>query len=234
MPSWKIHAQVANKLNSKLNYYEDKDKFLLGNILPDMYGGHVVKNVSKIIEYQVSHYREYTIINGGKFCLPDYETFKNVHLDDIQDPLILGYLVHLMTDYYFNKYTYTNKVLLDNSGEVCGIKTKRNEILECNRNTMIRIKQEDFNSFEKVLNIDNVSIAYTSNILDSLSKLKTFEVEQKDIIKVINYFNSLSASADNNVKVPLILYSKEMLNEMIDDCVNFIFEYITSTIIKGS
>ena len=27
MPSWKIHAQVANKLNSKLNYYEDKDKF---------------------------------------------------------------------------------------------------------------------------------------------------------------------------------------------------------------
>ena len=112
------------------------------------------------------------------------------------------------------------------------IKTKRNEILECNRNTMIRIKQEDFNSFEKVLNIDNVSIAYTSNILDSLSKLKTFEVEQKDIIKVINYFNSLSASADNNVKVPLILYSKEMLNEMIDDCVNFIFEYITSTIIK--
>ena len=51
-------------------------------------------------------------------------------------------------------------------------------------------------------------------------------------VKVINYFNSLSASADNNVKVPLILYSKEMLNEMIDDCVNFIFEYITSTIIK--
>ena len=99
---------------------------------------------------------------------------------------------------------------------------------------MIRIKQEDFNSFEKVLNIDNVSIAYTSSILDSLSKLKTFEVEQKDIIKVINYFNSLSASADNNVKVPLILYSKEMLNEMIDDCVNFIFEYITSTIIKGN
>lgn len=67
MPSWKIHAQVANKLNSMLNYYEDKDKFLLGNILPDMYGGHVVKNVSKIIEYQVSHYREYTIINGESF-----------------------------------------------------------------------------------------------------------------------------------------------------------------------
>ena len=36
MPSWKIHLKVANNIKEKLNIYEDKDKFMLGNVLPDI------------------------------------------------------------------------------------------------------------------------------------------------------------------------------------------------------
>lgn len=228
MPSWPVHIKVAGKIADNLNIYDEKNKFMIGNVLPDMYGGYIVKNVSKILEYEESHYREMIIINGGKFYLPGYETFKNVHLEVLDDKLILGYFTHLMTDYYFNKYTYKNKFLIDDTGEVKGIKTKRGEILNCGRKTAIRMKQEDFNSFSDMLDLDRYNFSYNSDIFNSLSKLKAFEVESEDIIKVINYLNSLNKK-EQGINKPLILFSKDELNDMVEECSNFIIEYIKNS-----
>ncbi len=226
MPSWKIHLKVANNIKEKLNIYEDKDKFMLGNVLPDIYSGHIIKNVSKIVEYEISHYRSQIIINGGKFFLPDYDMFKNIHMEVLNDSLILGYLTHLITDNFFNKYTYTNCCLIDDKGEVCGIKTKKNEVLNCNRKTMSRMKQEDFAAFDKMIKLDKCNFSYTSDIFDSLKKLQTFNVEKEDMLKVINYLNTLTFTQDNNKTSPLILFSKETLDKMIEACSDFILGYI--------
>ncbi len=44
MPSWAIHLGVTTKINEKLNYQKvKKNIFLLGNILPDILNGHVIK-----------------------------------------------------------------------------------------------------------------------------------------------------------------------------------------------
>lgn len=226
MPSWKIHLKVASNIKEKLNIYEEKDKFMIGNVLPDMYVGHVIKNLSKNIDYEVTHYRTKSIINGGQFFLPDYEMFKNIHIENLSDSLILGYLVHLMTDYFFNKYTFTNCCMLDSKGEVCGIKTKKDEFLNCNRKTMTKMKQEDFASYAEMINLEKCNFSYTSDIFDSLEKLQTFKVEKEDMLKVLNYLNALTYTQDTNVSKPLILFSKDKLDSMIEECSEFILNYL--------
>ncbi len=44
MPAWAIHLEVTTKINEKIKL-EDKEKkyILLGNILPDILNGHVIK-----------------------------------------------------------------------------------------------------------------------------------------------------------------------------------------------
>ena len=46
MPSWAIHLGVTTKINEKIKLSEsEKNIFLLGNILPDILNGHVIKNM---------------------------------------------------------------------------------------------------------------------------------------------------------------------------------------------
>lgn len=226
MPSWKIHLKVANNIKEKLNIYEEKDKFMIGNVIPDMYGGHIIKNMSKIVEYEVSHYRTKAIINGGHFFLPDYEMFKNIHIEKLTDPIILGYFVHLMTDYYFNKYTYTNCCLINDKGEVIGIKTKKDEILNCSGKTMTKMKQEDFAAYAEMISLEKCNFSYTSDIFDSLEKLQTFKVEKEDMLKLLNYLNKLTISKDTNISKPLILFSKDTFEKLINECSEFILSYL--------
>lgn len=226
MPSWKIHLKVANNLKDRLNMYDKKDEFYIGNVLPDIYTGHVIKNTTKIIDYDVSHYKQKAIINGGTFYLPDYESFKNIHMENLANPVILGYLIHLMTDYFFNKYTFTNCTVLDSTGNVCGIKTKKDEILKCNKNTMTRMKQEDFNAYNDMINIEKLNVSYTSELFESFKFLETFSVEQEDLLKVINYLNSITISENTKKQKPLILFTKEKLDNLVEECTEFILAYL--------
>lgn len=56
MPAWAIHLEVTTKINEKTKF-EDKKKniFLLGNILPDILNGHVIKNISHIVPHKEAH-----------------------------------------------------------------------------------------------------------------------------------------------------------------------------------
>lgn len=233
MPSWKIHIEVANKVleNIKEIININKNDFYIGNIMPDIYGGHIVKGMSKHIEYSDSHYSmEYTI-NLAKFILPDFEKFKNIHDECIIDPVILGYFTHLMTDYYFNKYTYTNKYIIDSSREISGIKTKKNEVLNCSRKTAIRIKQEDFASFSDSIELTLYNFTYNSKLFESLNKLKTFKSETDDIVKITNYLNTLTKDKVRRTK-PLVMFLNEELEYMINECATYISEYIKRNILK--
>ena len=61
MPCWGTHLHIANELNKKLNIKENE--FLVGNVLPDMYSGWIIKNASKIEKYEISHMGEKKLLN---------------------------------------------------------------------------------------------------------------------------------------------------------------------------
>lgn len=90
MASSMIHLVVANELNKKLG--KDKAKFLIGSIAPD---------ISKLIGEDKT--RSHFLILGSD-CIPDLNKFLNKYNYFLNDDFILGYYVHLYTDYLWFKY----------------------------------------------------------------------------------------------------------------------------------
>jgi hypothetical protein len=95
MASAIIHLAVANEINKVLN--KDYKAFMIGSIAPDIW--KQVGQPSKI----PSHFKDYEEAeapNLDKF-LDKYEVF-------LDDDFVLGYYIHLITDYYWFKYFIPN------------------------------------------------------------------------------------------------------------------------------
>ena len=90
MASIMIHMAVAKKLNKDLK--KDEYKFMLGSISPD---------ISKLVgENKLrSHFLD-SVDNN----VPNMDKFLNKYKKDLNDDYILGYYVHLYTDYLWWKY----------------------------------------------------------------------------------------------------------------------------------
>lgn len=57
MPSWGIHLKIANLLSEKfLNI--NKNQFMIANLLPDVNNGYVIKEISRKVNHDVTHYEK--------------------------------------------------------------------------------------------------------------------------------------------------------------------------------
>ena len=92
MASSMIHIAVANEINKKLN--RDKSKLLIGTIAPD---------ISKLIgEPKVkSHFQD------RNDNIPNLDKFLDKYKEKLNDDFVLGYYIHLLTDYLWFKYFMT-------------------------------------------------------------------------------------------------------------------------------
>ena len=87
MPSIAAHMICAQLVANSLNI--NSPEFIKGNLLPD------------IINHNNSHHK----IKGQHYYVPDIDYF--LTFLDLQDPLSLGYLTHLLLDKYFlENYIY--------------------------------------------------------------------------------------------------------------------------------
>ena len=93
MASAVIHLAVANEINKKLN--RDKSQLLIGAIAPD---------ISKFIgeDKTKSHFLKELDSN-----IPDIESFLNKYKNNLTDDFVMGYFIHLYTDYLWFKYFVT-------------------------------------------------------------------------------------------------------------------------------
>lgn len=85
-----IHICVAKEINKILNV--DKKQFFLGSIAPD-----ISKQIGQT--KKISHF-----LNDEKSDLPNLEKFLQKYQKNLNHPFILGYYVHLYTDYLWFKY----------------------------------------------------------------------------------------------------------------------------------
>ena len=90
MASSMIHIAVAHELNKKLN--RDSQKLLIGTIAPD---------ISKLIgETKLrSHF-----LDNEDDNIPDLYRFLSIYKNNLDDDFVLGYYIHLYTDYLWFKY----------------------------------------------------------------------------------------------------------------------------------
>lgn len=89
MASSVIHMAVANEVNKVLK--REPNKYLIGSIAPD-----ISKEIGE--KRSISHFQDY---HGD---LPHVDRFLNKYKDYLKDDFVMGYYVHLYTDYLWFKY----------------------------------------------------------------------------------------------------------------------------------
>ena len=91
MASAIIHLAVANELNKVLN--KDYKSIMIGAIAPDIW-----KQVGELSK-SPSHFKD-----SDDTDIPNLDKFLYKYKDMLKDDFVLGYYIHLLTDYYWFKY----------------------------------------------------------------------------------------------------------------------------------
>ena len=93
MASTLIHLAVANEINKKIK--KDTSMLLIGSIAPD---------ISKIVREtkEKSHF-----LDDVNDDIPNMERFLKKYKNNMNDDFVLGYYIHLYTDYLWFKYFMT-------------------------------------------------------------------------------------------------------------------------------
>ena len=91
MASSVIHMAVASEINKVLN--RDYNILMIGSIAPD-----ISKHVG--LTKQQTHF----LTDNPVYDIPDIDKFLSLYKDDLLDDFVMGYFIHLYTDYLWFKY----------------------------------------------------------------------------------------------------------------------------------
>jgi hypothetical protein len=227
MPSWGIHLYIAKKVNEKLKI-NDYNSFLIGNIIPDINNGHLVPNVSKIIGHRKTHYNlDGKLIKNGKKIFYDIEGFVNENKENLQNPIVIGYISHLLTDEYWNSLVYTNYAIQDENGELIGLKLNNGEALIGDGELRRKTKVDDFRIYAKYLythNLVDIPI-YTEKAYELSKVIKNIELTKSDIQQSVEELNKIKNGFELERENYKILSQKEM-QENTEKCTNEIINFL--------
>lgn len=225
MPSWITHLVTANKIKQD----SKKNEFVFANIMPDILEGYHIKKVSRLIQNYETHYPVIEKINGISIPLPDIFRFKEEYKDKMQNPIIKGYYCHLLTDYFWNTYTYENYFEnFDKEKKLVKIKLKDGNKKIIQWDDAVRIKQKDFNKFTNYLK-DNEKIIipfYNKNILKYSEDLKEFEFTQQDIENTILFIQEMVYTKSDKKKEEYSMFTQKELLTNLENSIQFIEEKI--------
>lgn len=157
MPTHKMHMAIANEVNKVLKLNDDM--VMIGSVLPDL-------TIDK--RHRVSHFKNGEegiegTANPYKFLLKYKSTLKN--------PVMVGYLIHLLTDRYFNSYVFQNYYIYDENTHLIGIKFHDEEVMLPIEKIRYE-KHRDFYAYDKYLVENNrvkkfIDYSCTKNIHDT-------------------------------------------------------------------
>lgn len=200
MPNWKVHLEVGKRINEKLKYQgEEYQMFLFGNILPDINNSYLVKNISVQYEHKKTH-----LVNGKK---PTYEKYYDKYKNSIKaNPVLIGYYVHLLTDYIWNNDFYSKHDI------------KSLEQLKSHEE-LRKIKQGDLKKYNNKFLSNNIEIQDYENLLKEIAQIQEVSINKADIIAVQNF---LKEQVEEKRKYQY--YNEEQLDKLMDKTIKEIGE----------
>lgn len=231
MPSWAIHLAVTTKLESKTNYNKtNKNIFLLGNILPDILNGHVIKNISHIVPHKQAHFEKEVQIGNHKEWRYDIQGFYETYKKQFDNPLIFGYYTHVLTDFYWNDLTYGQKGIFDDEKNLIGLQLNNGQQLLDTKEELRRTKTNDFKLFSNYIYINKLADIpkYDEKMLEYAKDVTWLDLQKNDIIETINYLEGM-ASLKNKIDIEepdYRVFSEKEMMEHLEKCVNFIGDTI--------
>ena len=199
MASSMIHLVVANEVNKVLK--KDKKAILIGSISPD---------ISKQIgETKVlSHFLD--DVDGG---IPNIEKFLNKYREKLDDDFVMGYYIHLYTDYLWFKYFYPDFIKNEYIYKLDGIKEKVNEekITKYFYNDYTNLNIKLIEEYNMDLKIFYEEVPEFNNIISEIPMDKLHIIIDKIGIII------------ENAKVKKdYVFNFDMVQKFIEDSVNYI------------
>lgn len=152
MASSMIHMVVANEINKKLN--RDTYKLLIGTIAPD---------ISKLVgETKVkSHF-----VDGEFDSIPNIDRFLNKYKNYLYDDFVMGYYIHLYTDYLWFKYFLDN---VDYSSMITSIDGTK---VFCNKDDFIKYVYNDYTNLNiKLIDKYNMDLKIFYNDIPEITHI---------------------------------------------------------------
>ena len=197
MPNWKIHLEIAKRLNQKFNYTQKKlEEFYLGNILPDINNCFIVKDISTKLEHKYTHYQD-------EIEIPSYKNFEKIYKNKIyEEPIIFGYYIHLYTDYTWNNYFYTN---FNENEKLRGLTHEEKRTL----------KQDDFKVYNNLFIDNKPKFLNKENLVEKSKKIDRISINKEDIEKVEKFLDE-QIKTENTFKI----LTKEILDKMMCDTIS--------------
>ena len=197
MPNWKIHLEIAKRLNKKFNYTQKKlEEFYLGNILPDINNCFIVKDISTKLEHKYTHYQD-------EIEIPSYKNFEKIYKNKIyEEPIIFGYYIHLYTDYTWNNYFYTN---FNDNEKLRGLSHEEKRTL----------KQDDFKVYNNLFIDNKPKFLNKENLVEKSKKIDRISINKEDIEKVEKFLDE-QIKTENTFKI----LTKEILDKMMCETIS--------------
>lgn len=220
MPSHKIHLAIANEVNKKLKL--DNDSIMLGSVLPDL----ITNKRHDISHYQIEGSYEEELANPDKFV--------SEYRNKLNSPIMLGYLVHLLTDKYYNDYFFQKHCIFGENGKAHSVILKNRKI----RQPIKKYKQTDFAKYDKWLLKHNFVVPFKSNdCIDMIVDLTVAKFDKNCLKCYIEKANN-EIIEPNIYKIKSNLFykvlTKKELDKMYNECVKYILKYIEeNNILKG-
>ena len=202
MASLMIHMAVAVEINKVIK--KDYEKLLFGAVAPD---------ISKIIKEgrNRAHF-----IDKENSNIPNLNNFLNKYKNNLEDDFVLGYYIHLYTDYLWYKHFYPR--FYDLNKQI--IKLHNGDNIPYNYDEFLKYAYIDFTSLDSSLkeyyDVDVNAIyntSYKSNI-----------IEEVNFKKIDEFKNWLKKLYDNSTKKECILFDFNDVKDFISSSVNIILD----------
>ncbi len=229
MPAWAIHLATATQLNKKLNINsQDKNIFLLGNILPDILNGYVVKNISHQVSHNKTHFAVEVQINNHKEHRHDIQGFYDKYHKQFNNPLILGYYTHIITDTFWNNVTYGGKGIFNEDKFLIGLQLRNGKQIIAPKDNLRKIKTNDFKIFSKHIYEKHLADIpeYDEKMLEYAKDIPWLTLEKQDILETIKYLEEVS-SLKKSIELDTTeyqIFSPEEIQSIFDNCIKKILQ----------
>ncbi len=231
MPSWIVHLATANKIIEKINI-KNVNSFLIGNIIPDA-ERHVIKDFSVYVPYHISHYSEIQVIEGHKEELPNIDKIMKNYKEYLYNPMVLGYITHILTDYYWNRLAFLRYTIKDNEGNCIGVKLNNGNEIACGKEERNELKRNDFKIFKNyiVKKEKYVIPKYEDRLLEDIKLIKEIPFNKEDINKIIKHLNEECKEYNQNIS-EYNLFTQNQIIEDYKNSIEFIMEFFKENISK--
>lgn len=215
MPTPMMHVAIAKKVNEKLRLEE--------NLL---YVGCLLTNWTNV-EYHISHFKNEDGIEG----LTDPDRYVDKYEKQLENPIVLGYLIHLLTDRFWNKYMVNNVYLYNNDMEVVGVKTKKKKELTLNHESIHNLKAKTYNKYDNYLVSKKMVGEIKEKVLE-LPAIEEIKITRLELDKKIDEYNKLVKESAKKLKLPALnnnrfsLLNQKEFESNIERCASYVYSYL--------